>query len=605
MKFMKLGSKPDAFQSAGSYTRLVSSELLTDVIITIGEVKFHLHKFPLLSKSHKLRKLVSKSKYEIPDEIQLVEFPGGPKAFEICAKFCYGMVVTLNPYNVVAAFCAAEYLEMTEDIDLGNLVFKIDVFLNSCILQSWKDSIIVLQTTKTLLPWSESLKIVVARCIDSTASKTSADPSTITWSYTYNRKMAVSDKMVPSVVKFPQKIEFVPRDWWVEDICELDVDFFKQVIVMIKSKGRMEGVLIGEALRTYMARWLPDSLDTLVSQDHVLKNKSLVETIICLLLSDKGISCSCSFLFKLLKVASLIGSDDLVVVDLVRRVAFKLDEANVSDLLIPARSPQPTTYDIDLVQHLVEQFMTNGKQISKNNKNDGDFVLEHGSWLTVAKLIDGYLAEVACDPNLHVLNFIKLSRSIPESARPIHDELYAAINIYLKEHLSLSKAEKKNLCGLMDAKKLTRNAVMHAAQNNQLPLRVIIQILFFEQAIAAAGTNIQSQRKTEGNWTKITIGTRRSLREEKDGLTVREEDHTKNGNLKRKGSKNTRGFAGQQLPSRSRRFFDKLWIMGKGLGNRDVKSLETSASSQSPISMIQGETKSYGLSSRHRRYSVS
>ena len=59
----------------------------------------------------------------------MVDFPGGPKAFEICAKFCYGMIVTLNAYNVVAARCAAEYLEMTEDVDRGNLIFKIEALL--------------------------------------------------------------------------------------------------------------------------------------------------------------------------------------------------------------------------------------------------------------------------------------------------------------------------------------------------------------------------------------------------------------------------------------------------------------------------------------------
>ena len=62
------------------------------------------------------------------DEINLLDFPGGPKAFEICAKFCYGMVVTLNAYNVIAARCAAEVLEMTEDVDRGNLIYKIEVF---------------------------------------------------------------------------------------------------------------------------------------------------------------------------------------------------------------------------------------------------------------------------------------------------------------------------------------------------------------------------------------------------------------------------------------------------------------------------------------------
>lgn len=84
--------------------------------------------FPLLSKSNCLQKLVSKASEENDDEIHIVNFPGGPKAFEICAKFCYGMTVTLNAYNVVAARCAAEDLEMTEDVDRGDLYLKLRYF---------------------------------------------------------------------------------------------------------------------------------------------------------------------------------------------------------------------------------------------------------------------------------------------------------------------------------------------------------------------------------------------------------------------------------------------------------------------------------------------
>ncbi|XP_057799371.1 BTB/POZ domain-containing protein NPY1 isoform X1 [Salvia miltiorrhiza] len=594
MKYMKLGSKPDAFQAEGNCVRYVSSELATDAIISVGDVKFLLHKFPLLSKSNKLQKLVSGGSEESPDEIRLVDFPGGPKAFEICAKFCYGVTVTLNPYNVVAARCAAEYLEMTEDIDRGNLILKIDIFLNSSVLRNWKDSIIVLQTSKSLLPWSENLKIV-GRCIDSIASKTSVDPSVITWSYTYNRRLATSDQIIHSGLKFSEKMETVPKDWWIEDICELDIDLYKRVMLAIKSKGRMGGGVIGEALKAYAMRWLPDSVDALVSEVHINRNKSLVETIICLLPSDKGISCACSFLLKLLKVAILIEADDSSREELIKNISLKLDDASVGDLLIPARPPQTTLYDVELVQRLVDLFVEN--QMSKKDKrviekNGGDFVLGHGSWLRVGKVIDGYLAAVARDRNLTVSSFIKLSESVPETARPIHDGLYGAIDMFLKEHSGLTKSERKRLCGVMDVKKLTTEATMHAAQNEQLPLRVVVQVLFFEQARAAAALSNGDDDAPEN---------RKSLRKQMDELQMKEEESVKN--VKR-GSKN-RGSGAQLLPSRSRRIFDRLWMVGKGLAGRENKSSETSGSSQSPTSMIRGETKSSGSSSRHRRHSIS
>lgn len=108
-----------------------------------------------------MQKLVARTNEENSDEINIHDIPGGPAAFEVCAKFCYNMTVTLNAYNVFAARCAAEYLEMYESVEKGNLIYTIEVFLTSCIFQIWKDSIIVLQTAKAFLPWFEELKSLV------------------------------------------------------------------------------------------------------------------------------------------------------------------------------------------------------------------------------------------------------------------------------------------------------------------------------------------------------------------------------------------------------------------------------------------------------------
>ncbi|KAF5743365.1 Phototropic-responsive NPH3 family protein isoform 2 [Tripterygium wilfordii] len=616
MKFMKLGSKPDAFQSDGKSIRYVSSELATDITIIVGEVRFYLHKFPLLSKSQRLQKSVPKASEENLDEINLADFPGGPKAFEICAKFFYGMTVTLNAYNVVAARCAAEYLEMTEDVDRGNLIFKIEVFLNSSIFRSWKDSIIVLQTTRSLLPWSEDLKIV-GRCIDSIASKTSVDPANITWSYTYNRKLPVSDRIVEDGMKFLEKIESVPKDWWVEDICEVEIDLYKRVIIAVKLKGRMDGAVIGEALKTYAVRWLPDSVDALVSDDHSWRNRYLIETIVCLLPSDREVGCSCSFLLKLLKAAILVGASDSSREDLVKRISLKLHEASVKDLLIPAQSPQSTLYDVDLVQCMVNRFVMHEKhgqdfKVDEKNEETDSFVLGHRSLLNIGKLIDGYLAEIARDPNLTLASFIDLSHSIPDSARPTHDGLYVAIDTYLKENPRLTKTERKKICSLMDVKRLTMDASMHAAQNERLPLRVVVQVLFFEQVRAAAGVpsltsnpgdaSHSSTNTDEEYDKKVAADVCKSLNKQMSQLKVKDDDSGKNGKLTKKNSKNSKSGI-QLLPSRSRRMFDKLWVVGKGRG--ESRSSETSASSQSPTSMAPGDTKSSGSSSRHGRHSNS
>ncbi|EPS69982.1 hypothetical protein M569_04781, partial [Genlisea aurea] len=572
------------------FCRSGSSELETDVVVKVGGMEFYLHKFPLLSKSNTFQRLLHKAAAgEGSGEIELAGFPGGPKAFEMCAKFCYGITVTLNAYNVVAARCAAEYLEMTEEVDRGNLVLKIDVFLNSSVLRNWKDSIIVLQSTGSLLPWSEDLK-VVGKCIDAIASKTSVDPSLITWSYAYSRKQTTLNEIIQqngtTDSKSPKRAAgYVPRDWWIEDLCELDVDLYKRVMVAIKSKGRMDGGVIGEALKAYAVRWLPESVDALLSEGHILRNKSLVETIICLLPSDKGASCSCSFLLKLLKVAVLIGADDPSRDDLMRSVGAKLDGASVDDLLIPSRPPQTTVHDVDLVLRLAELFAAAA--------GDGRFVLANSSSLKVGKLIDGYLSEVGRDPNLSVSSFTRLAQSVAKSARPIHDGLYRAID----EHKSLSKQERKALCGLMDVRKLTTEAAMHAAQNEQLPVRVVVQVLFFEQAKAAAAANPPPREESEEPpW---------GARETPNSLRQRPTDEMMT--TKEAEGKKKHGYDNKKLlPSRSKRIFDKFWpvMMAKGTtttnnpeSNNNNKSSETSIGSQSPTSVV---AKPPSLRNHHR-----
>ncbi|KAF6172096.1 hypothetical protein GIB67_029514 [Kingdonia uniflora] len=108
-----------------------------NLTIEVEGVKYLLRKFPLLSKCLRLQKLHSQSSNFLQQQIvQLFEFPGGVEAFETCGKFCYGISITLSALNITAVRCAAEYIQMTKDIEKGNLIFKLVIFLNSCHLRS-------------------------------------------------------------------------------------------------------------------------------------------------------------------------------------------------------------------------------------------------------------------------------------------------------------------------------------------------------------------------------------------------------------------------------------------------------------------------------------
>ena len=50
----------------------------------------------------------------------------------------------------------------------------------------------------------------------------------------------------------------------------------------------------------------------------------------------------------------------------------------------------------------------------------------------------------------------------------------------------MDKGSRKKLCRVLNCRKLSETASMDAAQNELLPLRVVVQVLFFENARAAA-----------------------------------------------------------------------------------------------------------------------
>ncbi|CAM8918913.1 unnamed protein product [Rhodiola kirilowii] len=596
MKFMKLGSKPDLFQSDGDNLRYVATDLATDLVVTVGDIKFYLHKFPLLSKSALLQKLIASASDENSGNINIPDIPGGAAAFEICAKFCYGMTVTLNAYNVVAARCAAEYLDMTENVDKGNLIYKIQVFLNTSIFRSWKDSIIVLQTTKSLLTWCEDLKII-SQCLDSISSKACIDPSMVEWSYSYNRKKLPSENGSDSHRNGIRKPQSVPSDWWVEDLCELHLDSYKRVITAIKARGGCSGNVIGEALNAYALRRLPGFSRGSIQGGDPLKNREILETIFCLLPTGKG-TVSCSFLLMLLKAAKSLECSEMIIAQLTRRIGCQLHEATVPDTLIETRCGEPTKYDIDIVIKLVEEFLIQELGPQNDPHVESEFLeirspvfVSDASKAMVAKLIDGYLAESARDPNLPLSKFVDLADRVSSFPRPSHDGIYRAIDMFLKEHPGISKSEKKRLCRLMDCKKLSVDACTHAVQNERLPVRVVVQVLFFEQVRAANsststgantpelhrsiqglvpeshGSSRSATTNTDEEWNAVPTALEiKALKSEIQSLRLANE---KNSAEKVAGSK-------MKSMLMSRKIFSKMWSSKDGSGENS--SSDTSES---------------------------
>lgn len=551
-----LSSSRDVFKTNGFEQRdqswYVATDIPSDILVQVGGVSFHLHKYPLLSRSGKMNRIIYESCEPAFNKIILDDLPGGPESFELAAKFCYGIVLDLTGTNVSGLRCAAEYLEMTEDLEEGNLIFKTEAFLSYVVLSSWRDSILVLKSCEKLSPWAENLQIV-RRCSESIAWKACTNPKGIRWAYTRMPTKISSPKWADSKDSSPSRAQQpVPSDWWFEDVSILRIDHFVRVITAIKVKG-MRSELIGASIMHYATKWLPGLIkDVLVNgeegtssrdssnnsssstsnwkgglhmivvgakEDPPAKDQRLIiESLISIIPPQKD-SVSCSFLLRLLRMANMLKVANALVTELEKRVGMQFEQATLADLLIPSYAKTESLYDVDLVQRLLEHFLVQEQMDSSSPSRQfgGKIGYEQrgggsNAKMRVARLVDSYLTEVSRDRNLSLTKFQVLAEALPESARTCDDGLYRAIDSYLKAHPTLSEHERKRLCRVMDTQKLSIDACMHAAQNERLPLRVVVQVLFSEQ-VKISNAIANSTLKEAGDLYQPMVSNRKTLLE--------------------------------------------------------------------------------------------
>ncbi|KAJ0452655.1 putative BTB/POZ domain, NPH3 domain, NPH3/RPT2-like family protein [Helianthus annuus] len=504
----------DVPESSKRQAWFCTTGLPSDVVVDVGDMTFHLHKFPLMAKSKKLHEMITEQEKnhtaetvsensnneEIREEtdtehahITLPDFPGGSEAFEAAVKYCYAVKIELTPLNVAPLRCAGEVLEMTEEYSEDNLVSKTERFLSQTVFKSLKNSIKMLKSCEDLLPLVDSLGIV-QRCIDSIVSKaSSSDPSLFGWPV----HDAISFDGAASSRETSSRRNGTGGDKWFDELKNLSPELFKRLIVAIKSRD-LNPEIVENCLISYAKTRIPgvnragrrSSSSSIPSE---VEQKELLETIVTNLPEENGLRSSqaVTIFFGMLRAANILNASDACRATLEKKIGLQLEQSTLDDLLIPSYSYlKETLYDVDCVQrilahflHRVEQMTTTADVDVIDDEDAGDeqnrnrFV----ELMLVGKLIDGYLSEIASDTNLKPEKFLELAFALPEQARVYDDGLYRAVDVYLKAHPWLKEADREKICGVMDCRKLTLEACTHAAQNERLPLRAVVQVLFFEQ----------------------------------------------------------------------------------------------------------------------------
>ncbi|KAI3793627.1 hypothetical protein L1987_36247 [Smallanthus sonchifolius] len=492
MACMKLGTKPEAFRLV-DHTWQCTSGLPSDVTIEIGGTSFNLHKFPLISRSGLLSKLIGDCHNEDVSIcfVHLSDIPGGARTFELIAKFCYDVKLEVTSHNVISLRCAADYLQMTEDYGEENLIAQTEFFLNE-VFTTWSDSMNALESCEEVFADAEDLHLI-SRCIDSLAMKACARPTS---AGNNNNQSQTQNLGVWNGISTSAKPQSLGDNWWYKDVSFLNLHLYKRVIQGMEAKG-MKPEIISGSIVGYAKKYIPlmnrqssfndASHSKPVYTPSEADQRALLEEIVGLLPNRKGIV-GTKFLIRLLRSAMVLHVSPSCRENLERRVGAQLDSAHLDDILIPNQgfNSVDTLYDIDCFQRILDYFMCmdsrslhNSPCIVEEGYEDGPQSLT--SITSVANLVDLFLADVAADVNLKLLRFQSLALAVPDYARPQSDGIYRAIDIFLKAHPWVADCEREQICRLMNIQKLSLDGSTHAAQNERLPLRVIVQVLFFEQ----------------------------------------------------------------------------------------------------------------------------
>ncbi|KAI3408330.1 uncharacterized protein J3R85_020323 [Psidium guajava] len=445
-----------------------SQEIPTDVVVRVGEANFSLHKFMLVAKSNFIRKLIMETEEADLARIDLSNIPGGPEIFEKAAKFCYGVNFEITVHNVAALRCAAEYLQMTDQYCSSNLAGRTDDFLAQVALSSLSGAIVVLKSCEDLLPLAEDLKIV-QRCVDLVSFNACNEAN------------------------FPSRS---PTNWWTEELSILSVTFFGKIITAMKQRGA-KSLTLASAIITYTERALRDlvrdhtgnGIKSLGFDDPGIRTqqREILESIVSLLPSEKA-AFPINFLCCLLRSAIYLKASTSCKNELEKRISVILEHVTVDDLLVLSFTYDgERLFDLDSVRRILSGFVEKEKSMAVFSGADFRETCST-AMQRVAKTVDAYLGEIATYSDLSISKFNGIANIVPKGTRKFDDDLYRAIDIYLKTHPNLDEIEREKACSVMDPLKLSYEARLHASQNKRLPVQIVLHALYYDQLQLRSGT---------------------------------------------------------------------------------------------------------------------
>ncbi|KAI3518753.1 hypothetical protein L1887_07565 [Cichorium endivia] len=490
LKITSLRYKRKPFWEPNKMSRYSFSK---DVQVPICGIPYNLNRDLLAARSSKLCKLFK----ENPDEDLsrlLCDIPTTPQIFELVARFCYGYGVNFTPENIIPITCLACFLGMTDNYSPGNLLNRALSFFEREIKTGWNESIRSLNATENQVVLQQAMKLgLIDACIDSIISKALNCPNRLGELIEPVKNPVLSDDEEDDdgfngdVYKPNARRQlFVLDSQQYLSLTTLRLQFYEPIIRgMIQCK--MGSNYIASNLYHYAKRWVffnpketnHESSSSSSSSEGVCSNlkRDTIEAIEKLFPHDRGVV-PCELLCEMLQYATVLEANASCRDGFELRIGKQLDLATVNDLLIPSQGyySKEEKYDTDCVRRILKHFYNNFTGEERDRYGLGLQI--------VAELVEDFLVEVASDINLDKKSFISLTEmsiAASEGAERSSDGIYRAIDIYLNQHGYLIESEREEICAVLDCNKMSSEACEHAARNERLPVRVVVQVLFAGQ----------------------------------------------------------------------------------------------------------------------------
>ncbi|KAG6663779.1 BTB/POZ domain-containing protein At3g03510 [Carya illinoinensis] len=421
----------------------------------------------LAARSAKISEILKESSQEGLSHF-LQDMPAAAKTFDLIIKFCYGYELDMSTENVVPVTCLAFHLKMTESHSRNNLLHKALAFLEQRVLPSWNETIKALCTVENIYKQVVNYGLVDA-CIESLVAKALVDPSLLGEPI---KNSICADFMEDAdiVYRTDARRRLFDLERQSEDLTVLPLLLYESIILAM-NKRVVPPKNVAVSLSAYAKKWV-SSISTGREKMSSYKRNSereVIEAVERLLSHERGIL-SCTVLFDMLRSAIILEASSDCINGFEVRIGKQLEEATVKDLFIPFQGNAKE--DIECLREILKIFY-------------GNYTHSNLSGLiAVAELMEEFLAEVSSNIDLKPEEFVSLADILIAASLVTQrrsDGIYRAIDIYLRNHRYLTESEREEVCLVLDCQKMSPEAREHAARNERLPLRVVVQVLFVGQ----------------------------------------------------------------------------------------------------------------------------